>query len=665
MKKSRYYLYFSIMLVLFFVCASSAKYQSLDLGLQKIPAKYIAIESADIDFDGDMDIFIGTWDGFISYYKNIGNPESFQYKLISAGSRCENSYSYIYTLNKSIPRFIDIDNDNDLDLFIGNNTGNIAFYRNDGNFSHPEFIKIKSGDTKQNSFFNINVSMASAPFFIDIDNDDDYDLFIGNAFGNIAFYKNKGNPESPQYVCINSGKTKENSFQQIQSDLYTVPVFTDIDNDEKPDLFLGDINGRIIYYKNIGSKEKIKFKHITDNFQNINTKGDSAPCFADLNNDGIYELIIGNNNGDIFCFTSTNPRLDKKIIAKKKIAVTNHEPNYDKIKYFLQKKDYIEALNLINSLPEKTKKSRYLRKIAKKNLKKILQQNHNSSLLFKEIASDFKEAVNQYIKGEYKRSLKLFNKVLYILPNHKLSLTYKSRAKQKLQYKENENQAKQYYKKAVSSYKSNDLTGAYNAIKQAKILNPENKKYCQTYTKYSNDYNKAANNEFYKKNLQKVKKLISNKKYKEAYRILLKLKVKFPEDTEISGLIKKCHKNSIALRKTYNNKMKEEYLKKGDDFFNKNDFKNALTQYKKALKYDPKDSNLIEKIQQSKNKIEKKEKRILDPKAVKKHFQEGMKFYSIGQYKKAIFEWEKVLELDPQHVMAKKNIEKARSMVKQ
>jgi len=36
----------------------------------------------------------------------------------------------------------------------------------------------------------------------------------------------------------------------------------------------------------------------------------------------------------------------------------------------------------------------------------------------------------------------------------------------------------------------------------------------------------------------------------------------------------------------------------------------------------------------------------------------------MGQYQKAIFEWKKVLELDPNHVMAKNNIKKAKQMVK-
>ena len=149
------------------------------------------MECADIDFDGDMDIFLGNWDGFITCFENIGTPESFSFKLKSVGTKRENSYFNIYTLNKSVPRFVDIDNDNDMDLFIGDNSGNIAFYQNNGNIDSPDFTKIKSGKTKNNSYFDINVNMAAAPYFIDIDNDEDYDLFVGNALGFIAYFKNR------------------------------------------------------------------------------------------------------------------------------------------------------------------------------------------------------------------------------------------------------------------------------------------------------------------------------------------------------------------------------------------------------------------------------------------------------------------------------------------
>lgn len=45
---------------------------------------------------------------------------------------------------------------------------------------------------------------------------------------------------------------------------------------------------------------------------------------------------------------------------------------------------------------------------------------------------------------------------------------------------------------------------------------------------------------------------------------------------------------------------------------------------------------------------------------MKEHYNKATKLYAAGKYKKAIKEWEKVLELDPQHKQSKDSIEKAR-----
>ena len=647
-------------------------WQKTTLSLEKISLLYPAVECADIDFDGDTDLFLGNWNGFITYFENTGTPESYSFKLESPGITRENSFLNIYTLNKSIPRFIDIDNDGDLDLFIGDNSGNIAFYRNNGTIDSPDFIQVKSGKTKNASYFGINVDLAAAPYFVDIDNDNDYDLFVGNALGYIAYFKNQGTPESPSFSCIYSAKSKKDSFFHILVDQYAVPVFADINDDEKHDLFIGNFNGTIYYYENIGSAAKYKFKLITKNFKGVNVGGDSTPCFVDINNDGIDELIVGNNEGKILLFNSPESKRIAKIIStsppkeklEKKTKDKSSEILLNKIEKLIDEQDFIEALNLINNLPGSSDRSKRLKNTANKELKKIYSKFRNDSLLSKEAEPYFKKAIQYYIKGKYEESIKYFDKVFLNVPNHRLSSLYKKRALQKMEFIQNESQAKKLHEKAISKYKNNDVNNAFKYIKQAKELDPENPAYAQLFTKYSNEYYSKLNNKLYNEKIADAKKSISRKKYKEALDALSQLKDKFPEDKKVNDLINICNKNSASLRKAYNKKMKEKYLEKGDEYFSKNDFKNALKNYELASKHAPRDNQIKEKIKSSKSKIKKKEKRILDPAAVKKHFQDGMKFYSMGQYKKAIFEWEKVLELDPNHVMARKNIEKAKKLLK-
>lgn len=155
---------------------------------------------------------------------------------------------------------------------------------------------------------------------------------------------------------------------------------------------------------------------------------------------------------------------------------------------------------------------------------------------------------------------------------------------------------------------------------------------------------------------------MAEKKYEEALKILSGLKIAHPDDARVNNLIEICGKRSQKLKALYQKEMRDKYTKQGDAAFEKNDFENALVQYGMAVRYGA-GEDVKERIRQARVNLAKKEKRALDPEAVKKHFQEGTKFYSLGQYEQAIAEWNKVLELDPRHVMARQNIEKAKKML--
>jgi PKD repeat protein len=90
----------------------------------------------------------------------------------------------------SSPELIDIDNDGDLDLFIGGSGGRICFYRNDGDSSAP--VWTSAGLVADSSGNMLDVGSYSSPDFVDIDGDDDYDAIIGNSSGYIYLYSTAG-----------------------------------------------------------------------------------------------------------------------------------------------------------------------------------------------------------------------------------------------------------------------------------------------------------------------------------------------------------------------------------------------------------------------------------------------------------------------------------------
>jgi hypothetical protein len=133
---------------------------------------------ADLDNDGDKDLLVGNSSGRLTYYVNNGNASSFNYQFVS------NNYQGISVGNDASPNLSDLDGDGDLDLLIGNRMGAIYHYRNNGTPQSPNFALIT------NNYAGINVFMASVPCVVDINTDTDKDLFVGNTKGGLYFYEN-------------------------------------------------------------------------------------------------------------------------------------------------------------------------------------------------------------------------------------------------------------------------------------------------------------------------------------------------------------------------------------------------------------------------------------------------------------------------------------------
>ena len=86
----------------------------------------VQVQSADIDGDGDFDMFIGIENGTIMYYSNTGSNKVAQYSFI------KEDWENIRVNTVATPSFYDIDKDKDMDLVIGQGDGHISYYKNTG-----------------------------------------------------------------------------------------------------------------------------------------------------------------------------------------------------------------------------------------------------------------------------------------------------------------------------------------------------------------------------------------------------------------------------------------------------------------------------------------------------------------------------------------------------
>lgn len=240
----------------------------------------------DIDGDDDFDMFIGEGDGNITFYRNDGDATSPIWTFVTE------KYEAIDVGGSSVPTFVDIDADGDYDMFIGKGDGNITFYRNDGDATSPIWTLVTE------NYNSINVGKISIPTFADIDADDDYDIFVGGGSGYSTFhyYRNDGDATSPSWTFVTE------HYNDIFSSSALSPTFVDIDGDEDYDLFVGHHWGHIMFYRNDGTPDSAIWEFVVDDYFPIDLRGYTAPAFTDIDSDSNLDMFIGQVHGGVFYY---------------------------------------------------------------------------------------------------------------------------------------------------------------------------------------------------------------------------------------------------------------------------------------------------------------------------------------------------------------------------
>ena len=148
--------------------------------------------AGDIDNDGDLDVIAGRtsyigYEPFLEFIENTGSSTSPSF----SPPGIENPFglsNFPFEYNLS-PCFVDFDNDGDLDLFVGygrESYGHTRLFENTGTINNPSF-----SISAENPFGFTQVADNHAyPAFADIDEDGDIDLFVGTYSGDILYFEN-------------------------------------------------------------------------------------------------------------------------------------------------------------------------------------------------------------------------------------------------------------------------------------------------------------------------------------------------------------------------------------------------------------------------------------------------------------------------------------------
>jgi len=314
----------------------------------------------DFNNDGLMDILVGS--AGLTDFDVVKNPRLTL--LRNTGSIDEPAFTledddylgfsnFVTTSTHFFPTIGDLDNDGDSDLLIGDDNGFFYFLENTAGpdapfeFANPIY-----------EYQNLRPGQFVKPSIFDFNNDGLNDLVVGernfntvdDISGSLNYIQNTGAPGAPIFN-VDDATTNQvfgNVFTKDQGFIRNLSAPATFVSEGRTMMLVGTESGKIRLLDDIDENLTGTFTELATTYGDIQVGNETNPAVFDLNNDGFFELLVGNRRGGLSLFTtdivsairsSTNDQLlgfDVAVYpnpASNKISVET-ELNIDKLELY-------------------------------------------------------------------------------------------------------------------------------------------------------------------------------------------------------------------------------------------------------------------------------------------------------------------------------------------
>jgi hypothetical protein len=283
-----------------------------------------------MDHDGDLDVLTFNFasSASIEYYKNLQQEENlpagtFRYTLATPRwgglTRCPHvCHSYVFngacrtdgTRHNDGTTLLasDLDGDGDSDILVGGETcPELVQFTNSGSAAEG---RLTAADLQK--AFPANTTPATfnafpAAYSEDVSFDGLPDLLVApfarsNSGDDIDFsqsswyYQNTGSNGHPEYALRQKDFLQH---QMVDAGQQSSPALADVDADGDADLLVATRQGRIWFFRNVGTATQALFHLQSRDYQDLSAAGfrDLKIQLADLNGDGRRDLVLAGTSG--------------------------------------------------------------------------------------------------------------------------------------------------------------------------------------------------------------------------------------------------------------------------------------------------------------------------------------------------------------------------------